>query len=111
MTIEPPDYRPGMHVSSLTGWAEWTNGNEWAVAVEFIVLDDNQQPVAGATVLSKWKKGLSGNASCITGANGRCTVSGSVSASQDKAQLQVLSVSHSMLVNNGSYNSISVIRP
>lgn len=65
---------PTMHVGDLDATGG-TSGKNWAATVTALVLDAGETPVAGATVTGTRGGGLTGSASCVTAANGRCSVS------------------------------------
>jgi len=63
----------GMHVGDLDG-ATNLNRNKWDATVTIAVHDPNEIPVAGVTVSGYWEGVTTGNASCITAATGKCSV-------------------------------------
>jgi pimeloyl-ACP methyl ester carboxylesterase len=63
-----------MHVGDLDG-ASANNRKNWSASVTAAIHDAGEGPVAGATLTGSWTGGTSGSSSCVTGANGRCTVS------------------------------------
>jgi len=69
----PPPVDAGFHVSDLDGGAASSKSN-WLATVIIEVVDAAGAPVAGASVNGSWTEGASGTGSCISGTNGRCTV-------------------------------------
>lgn len=63
-----------MHVGDLDGSSANVR-KTWTATVAVELHDAGEGTVAGATVTGSWSGGASGSASCVTGANGRCTVS------------------------------------
>ena len=52
------------------------SGNKrWSATVTITVIDENTNPVSGATVSGLWSGGSSGNDTCITDSSGQCNVS------------------------------------
>lgn len=98
-----------MHVeamSSVTALAKRT----WTATIGITVHDTNQNPVAGATVTGSWSDGFSGSASCITEANGQCSVtSGNISAKKSTVTFTVTDLAHASLTYQPSDDTISKI--
>lgn len=63
---------PVLHVGDLDGRGV-LSGKNWQAQVTISVVNASGQPVPGATVTARWGSGTSG--SCVTGANGTCTLS------------------------------------
>ncbi len=77
-TMTPtPTATPGagntLHVGDLDG-ASAPAGARWNATVVITVHDQAHNPVAGVTVSGLWSNGTSGSSSCVTNANGQCTV-------------------------------------
>ncbi len=64
-----------MHIGSLTGSSVEAGAGSWRARVTILVLDNDGIPVSSATMVGDWSNGLTGYASCTTGADGTCTVS------------------------------------
>lgn len=62
------------HIGDLDG-STTEQGGTWTALVDALVLDDTGNPVGDATVSGSWSDGARGSASCVTAADGRCTVS------------------------------------
>ncbi|MCI0397213.1 MAG: Ig-like domain-containing protein [Chloroflexi bacterium] len=73
----PPTPTPApsstMHVGDLDG-AGTPSGRRWNATVTITVHDQNDNPVAGATVTGNWSNGASGSSTCTTNSNGQCSV-------------------------------------
>jgi serine protease AprX len=63
-----------MHVGDLDGTGAASPRSRWDAIVTITVHDDNENPVANATVSGTWSNGAKGNASCTTDVNGVCQV-------------------------------------
>ena len=68
----PPGRR--IAIADLDGYAVASFGT-WTASSVVKVMDDAGQPVAGAEVMGSWIGGQYEDASCVTNASGRCTVS------------------------------------
>lgn len=68
-------------VSDLDGVAT-VNGRVWQATVSVVVTDNQGAPVSGAVVSGSWTGGINSgvSASCVTAANGSCSVSYGLSA-------------------------------
>jgi hypothetical protein len=64
-----------MHVGDLDGSSTAAPRNRWNASVTITVHDETEAPVANATVDGTWSGGVTGGASCVTGASGQCSVS------------------------------------
>lgn len=64
-----------VHVGDLDDVSTASGHKKWNASVDVLVHDASDLPLAGATVYGTWSDGASGDASCLTGANGRCTLS------------------------------------
>ncbi|NUM47229.1 MAG: Ig-like domain-containing protein, partial [Anaerolineales bacterium] len=62
-----------LHVGDLDG-ASAPAGARWNATVVITVHDELHNPVAGVTVTGVWSNGATGSSSCVTDANGQCTV-------------------------------------
>ena len=72
-----PTPTPGgasMHVGDLDGSGVAAPRGRWDATVTITVHDATENPVAGATVDGTWGDGASGGASCVTDADGQCSV-------------------------------------
>jgi hypothetical protein len=85
---------------------------QWEAAIAFLVLDDAGAPVAGATVTGFWERGLSGDVSCMTDADGHCMINGTLAGSAGEAKLRITSVAHPLLFDAQEYaDQVQVRRP
>jgi hypothetical protein len=48
--------------------------NRWTATVTVNIVDDNGTAVGDATVAGAWSNGASGSGSCVTGADGSCSL-------------------------------------
>jgi hypothetical protein len=48
--------------------------NKWSATIDVLVHDAADAPLAGATVSGSWSGGITGEASCVTVSNGRCSI-------------------------------------
>jgi bacillolysin len=86
--------QPTMHVGDLDG-ASANNGKSWTATVTAQVDNESHGTVAGATVTGSWTGGASGSASCVTAANGRCSVTKSgIPKKAASAAFTVTNVTH-----------------
>jgi subtilisin family serine protease len=82
-----------------------TSGTKWNATVTILVHNNNEQPVANATVTGKWTNGSSGTSSCTTNSSGICTVTKSgLSASTAKVTFSITGVSATSLTYTASSN-------
>jgi PKD repeat protein len=87
-----------MHVGDLDGSLENANKNFWWAEVTVAVHDPDEGPVEGATVQGTWSGGASGSGSCLTGADGTCTVlSVKIAIAQQTVSFAVDGVAHATL--------------
>ena len=63
-----------VHVGDLDGVAFGLARNVWTAYVMVTVHDNSHTVVANGVVQAAWSDGVSGNASCVTNSNGRCTL-------------------------------------
>ncbi len=94
----------GMHIGDLDG-NSINNGSTWAAEVIITVHDGDHNLVADATVSGTWSGGASGTASCVTDANGQCTVSVSgIPKRNGTVTFTVTDVTHADLSYDSSAN-------
>ena len=73
--------------------------------VTILVHDNNETPVAGATVSGAWSNGASGGGSCVTDAAGTCSISvGGTPKRMSTVRFTVTDVTHGTLGFNGNAN-------
>lgn len=82
-----------MHVGNLAGERTRVKRRRWTVSVTITVHDDNETPVANATVSGSWSAGAGGSASCTTVSSGQCSISKNMKR-QDSVTFTVNSVTH-----------------
>ncbi len=63
-----------IHVGDLDRSAV-LSGSKWNASVTILIHNNNEQPVANATVSGKWINGATGTVTCVTNTSGLCTVS------------------------------------
>jgi beta-lactamase superfamily II metal-dependent hydrolase len=73
-TPTPTPVAQNMHVGDLDGATTPANRGRWNATITITVEDASHNPVAGATVDGNWSNGASGSGSCITDANGTCSI-------------------------------------
>ncbi len=85
-----------MHVGDLDGSGLVTGpGGKWQATVTITIHDNNEAPVANATVNGTWSGGASGSGSCATDANGQCSITkGNINRNNSSATFSVTTVSH-----------------
>jgi subtilisin family serine protease len=114
-TVEPPPPPATItvHVGGLTGSATLSGRKFWKASVSALVVDANGAAVPNATVAGSYTSGGSGT--CLTAANGRCTItSGNIARSTLTTTFSVSSVSGTNMTYNAGANtpsSILVSRP
>ena len=119
LTCEAPT--DSVHVGDLDG-AGSTAGNRWDATVTIEAVDSAGSPVANATVAGSWSGGQTGTASCVTAADGRCSVAASnLHKRESSVTFTVDDVTHGTLGYDASANSdpdgdsdgtsISVLKP
>jgi bacillolysin len=86
--------QPTMHVGDLDG-ASANNGKTWTATATVQIDDEGHGPVGGATVTGVWTGGASGASSCVSGANGRCSISATgIAKKSANATFSVTGVAH-----------------
>ncbi len=64
-----------MHISNIEAITEVSGRNKWNMEVKITVVDETNSPLSGVTVAGYWSGGTSGESSCMSDANGQCSVS------------------------------------
>jgi PKD repeat protein len=87
-----PTAAAAAHVGGLTGeittWSSY-----WSTAMQVTVHDENDNPLAGATVSASWTEAVVKLASCVTDAAGQCTLkSGTLSGKRPSVSLTITDV-------------------
>jgi hypothetical protein len=77
--IPPTPGDTPMHVGDLNGSSVLASkGNKWIATINVTVHDagsaDGHQPIQGILVSGSWNGGASGEGSCITEADGQCSI-------------------------------------
>jgi protocatechuate 3,4-dioxygenase beta subunit len=80
------------HVGDLDASSAPANGGSWNATVSITVHDANEVPLANATVNGSWTNGTNGSDSCITGADGTCSITRGVRNRYASADFTVTSV-------------------
>ncbi len=81
-----------MHIGDLD-WVATKTSRNWTAQVIALVVDQFARPVANATVKGTWSGGAKGGGTCITTANGTCTIAKSgIALSKATATFTVTSV-------------------
>jgi hypothetical protein len=62
-----------VHVGDLDG-SSVSNGTKWNATVVVLVHNQSHAPVSNAVVSGSWSNGASGNGTCTTGADGKCSI-------------------------------------
>jgi hypothetical protein len=92
-------------VGDLDGTGTGTGGT-WTATVTILAVDDKGNAVSGATVSGSWGGAATGSGSCVTGSNGRCSVtSASLRKKDGNATYTVGNISHSSLSYDTAGNS------
>jgi hypothetical protein len=108
-TNEPPaEPAPAsIHVANLAGSSAAANGNHWQATVVITVVDENQNPVAEATVAGSWSLDPSAQVTCLTDENGQCSLtSGSLNQNQQESlTFTVTGISHATFVYDAADNA------
>lgn len=108
----PPAYSHLGAMSSSTSTAK----NGWRATVTVTVHDASHAPIANATVSATWTGGYAGGGSCVTAANGTCSMtSGTMTTKKLSTTLTVTAISHASYSYNSAANdrstSITVNKP
>ena len=111
MRIDAPAYRPGMQINSMTGTASWLDGNRWQAEATLTVLDDQMNPVSNAVVVFEWTKGATDSGTCVTDVNGQCTVTQLLSNRDGDTKLEIISLTHEMLIDTFGEDQLTIKRP
>jgi len=69
----PPPSSNSVHVGDLDA-SSLASGSRWNATVIVTVHDASDAPVSNVTVNGSWSNGATGTGSCITGADGACTI-------------------------------------
>lgn len=87
-----------LHVGDLDGASVPGDRNRWDATVAVSVHDASERPVADATVFVTWSQGASGSDSCVTGADGLCSIAkANLKSSTGSVTLVVDSITHASL--------------
>jgi hypothetical protein len=98
----PPD---PLHSADLDGASANSGKNAWKATVVVTVHDGAEAPVSGATVSVQWSGGITGTATLMTDATGRCTfVSGNIGKASPTASLTITSITHPTLTYSSAAN-------
>lgn len=104
LTAVPPPPASYMHVGDLDR-STTSVRNGWKAVLTVSVHDAAHAPVANATVSGAWSGGFSGGASCITNAQGTCSLtSGNISNKKTSTTFSVSAVSHASYSYQSSSN-------
>jgi hypothetical protein len=112
-TVEPNDEPPAepapvsIHVADLAGSSAAANGNHWQATVIITVVDENQSPVAEATVAGNWSLDPSIPVTCATDDSGQCSLTsdGVNQNQQDSLTFIVTEISHVTFVYDATGNA------
>ena len=100
-----PEPTGSAHVGDLDGSATRNRNSSWNASVTVRVHDQDDDPVANATVSGSWSNGATGSASCTTGTVGSCVVQKSnVSKRSSGVTFTVSGLSHGSLAYSASAN-------
>lgn len=94
-----------VHVGDLDGAAATAPRSRWEATVSVTVHDALENPIGGATVSGTWSGGANGSGSCVTGADGRCSVSkGNLKGNVAQVSFAVSGITGTNLSYDGSAN-------
>ena len=94
-----------MHMESLTGEAATAKGGKWNATITAIVYDSSESPQPNATVTGSWSQGATGSNSCITDAQGTCTITkNNIRRNSSSATFTVNSVTHPIAIYDATAN-------
>jgi PKD repeat protein len=94
-----------MHVGDLGGSNAPAGGGRWNATVVITVHDDNDNPVANASVSGSWSAGANGSGSCTTDAAGTCSITkNNVKSNVSSVTFTVDTVSHATFTYQASDN-------
>jgi PKD repeat protein len=98
---------PGeMDVDGLSGASSSNGRKKWKADVTIQVLDDQGNPVVDAQVTGDWSDGATGSSSCLTTADGTCTVTKSgINNNVSSVTFAVSDLTHATLTYNPSLYS------
>jgi len=82
-----------IHLGDLDGGSENMSNGRWQAIVTITVHDANHAPVARARVRGKWEGGANGNGSCMTNADGVCSLNKSVLPQNSSVTFTVTKIS------------------
>jgi hypothetical protein len=99
-----PTAVPELHVADLDGTMA-DAGNMWDATVTITVVDDNLNAVANASVEGDWAIDTSGDLSCVTDADGQCSVTGQTSDNSANTTFTINQVIHSSFTYDAAANS------
>jgi hypothetical protein len=90
-TTSQPD---NMHVGDLNGASNAVR-NKWNGTVTITVHDSGHGPVEGATVSGSWSSGATGSGTCVTSADGTCSITkNNLKSNAGSVTFTVSSLSH-----------------
>jgi hypothetical protein len=101
-----------MTVGTLSGTGVKIGGPNWQARVTVTVVDNNNQPVNGATVTGAWSAGGTATCSTGTGNTGTCTVTMDLHNRNASVTFSVSNVTHATLTYSaGSSTHVTVFKP
>lgn len=80
----PPPAPDGVHIGDLDGNSLRIDRRQWDATLTVTVHDQTHTAVVGATVNGSWSGGIAGDTSCVTGINGTCQLTASVTSKRFK---------------------------
>lgn len=87
-----------LHVGDLDGASVPGDRNRWDATVTVSVHDASESPAADATVFVTWSQGASGSDSCVTAADGLCSINkANLKSNTGSVTLVVDSITHASL--------------
>ena len=100
-TPEPtatPGTGTSMHLGDLDGLSTARSRSRWDAQITITVHDSDHNPVTGATVSGVWSQGASGGGTCLTDADGTCSITKSnLKSNVSSVTFTVETVSHSTM--------------
>jgi subtilisin len=104
-TVVVSETAASTHIGDLDGNLANANKKFWWAQVTITVHDNDEGPVTDATAEGTWSGGASGSGSCLTGADGRCTVlSPKAPSAQESIAFTVDNVAHATLPYDSTEN-------
>jgi len=92
---QTPEPSGSIHLGDLSAISFQGNRNRWNAVVTILMHDSIEQPVEGVTINYSWIEGISEGGTCVTDADGICTIEqANIKANIGSVSLLVINLTH-----------------